>query len=219
MSMGRAASKGWLAPSSRLVIVLASAALATAPLRAQIFFGNPYDARFGMPYTRGTPWALSPSFEPGVGREAPPAAGPAPAGTISSDLLKHPLSRAALRLLRNAQHLAELGDHAAAIAALREALVKQPAAAPYIHNMLGAEYLETHQFAAAVTSLAEAVRIMPRETAVHSNYGLSLAAVGQFDLAEKELRQALALDHTNEKARNILEALVVAGRASRQPAQ
>ena len=216
MSMGRAASKGWLAGSSRLVIVLASVALGSAPLRAQIFFGNPYDARFGMPYTRGTPWALSPSFEPGVGMEAPPAA---PAGTISSDLLKHPLSRAALRLLRNAQHLAELGDHAAAIGALREALVKQPAAAPYIHNMLGGEYLRTHQFAAAVASLAEAVRIMPHETAVHSNYGLSLAVTGQFDLAEKELRQALALDHTNEKARNILEALVVTGRASRQPAQ
>ena len=219
MSMGRAASNGWLAGSSRLVIVLTSLALLSAPLRAQIFFDNPYDARFGMPYTREDPWALSPSFEPGVGTEAPPAAGPAPAGTISSDLLKHPLSRTALRLLRNAKHLSEVGDHAAAIAALREALVKQPAAAAYVHNMLGAEYLETRQFAAAVASLAEAVRIMPHETAVHSNYGLSLAVTGRFDLAEKELRQALALDHTNEKARNILDALVAAGRATRRPAQ
>lgn len=217
MYPGRTASDRPMANGPRLVILFATLLLPMAPLRGQVLFGNPYDAAFGTPGMRGNPWGLSPMIEPGPMMNFPPAAQAAPAGTVSIDLLRHPLSGRALRLLRKAKHIAELGDHAAAIAALRDALVKQPAAAPYIQSQLGEEYIETHQYAAAVASFREAARILPHETATHSNYGLSLAVSGQLDSAEKELRQALALDHTNAKARDLLEAVRVAGRAARAP--
>ena len=41
---------------------------------------------------------------------------------------------------------------------------------------------------------------MPRESSNHSNLGLSLAIVGDWDSAEKEERKALQLDKSNSKA-------------------
>jgi tetratricopeptide (TPR) repeat protein len=217
--MGRAASEKWLAASSRLIILLASFTLVIFPLRAQLFFGNPYDAGVGAQRPGGNPWGIPGPIEPGDMRMDAVPAPTAPASTVSGDVLRHPLSGRALRLLRKARRIANLGDHAAAIAVLKEGLVRQPAATPYIENQLGAEYLETHQFDSAVASFAEAARIMPRDTAVHSNYGLSLAVVGQFDLAEKELNQAIALDHTNEKAKSILDAMRIVERTASSPAR
>ena len=218
--MGRAASIGWLAAGSRLVIVLGSGVLLTAPLMGQIYFGNPYDAGMGAQRSRGNPFGIPAAPEPGAFvMDTPSPAPAAPASTVSRDLLRHPLSRRALSLLRKAMRIARQGDHAAAIAVLRQGLVQQPAAAPYIHTQLGVEYLETHQFDSAVASFAEAARILPRDTAVHSNYGLSLAVAGQFGLAEKELLEAIGLDHTNEKAKDILDEMHVVERASRSPAR
>jgi Flp pilus assembly protein TadD len=109
-------------------------------------------------------------------------------------------------------HISQLGKHKEAIDILQEDLVKVPDAAPYIHSLLGEEYLETRQLPEAVTSFQEAVRVMPREAATHSNLGLSLALSGELELAEKELRKALELDHGNDKAKTILDAVLVAER-------
>ena len=68
---------------------------------------------------------------------------------FSSDILRHPLSSKALHLLQKIMHLSEAGDHTAAIGALHEALIKQPAAKPYIDSLLGSEYLQTRQLTAA----------------------------------------------------------------------
>jgi Flp pilus assembly protein TadD len=183
---------------------------------------NPYDARIGGHHTAG-------SFHPGINSvidqaamdldfARPMPAPTAPAGTVSSDILRHPLSGRARHLLEKAMHIAELGQHGAAIEALRDALVKRPDAAPYIHSLLGIEYLETHQLAEAVKAFGEAARVMPHESATHSNLGLSLAASGSLDLAEKELHTALDLDATNEKAKVILEAVLVVRRSALPPA-
>ena len=227
MSLGRAASNGWLAAGSRLVIVLGSGILLAAPLilipaplKGQIYFGNPYDAGLGAQRARGNLRGISGAPEPGAFVMNTPAPAPAaPPSTVSRDLLRHPLSRRALSLLRKALRIAKQGDHAAAIAVLRQGLLQQPAAAPYIDTQLGVEYLETHQFDSAIASFAEAARILPRDAAAHSNYGLSLAVAGQFGLAEKELLEALALDHTNEKAKDILSAMRALERSAPAPAR
>jgi Flp pilus assembly protein TadD len=129
--------------------------------------------------------------------------------TVSADVLRHPLSSKARRLFEKAMHFAEMGNHHAAIDGLRDALVKCPADAPYAHNLLGLEYIETHEYTEAKDSFAEAARLMPRESSNHSNLGLSLAIVGDWETAEKEERKALQLDKSNSKARVILEALLV----------
>jgi tetratricopeptide (TPR) repeat protein len=228
--MGRAVSDKWLAAGSHLVIGLVSCALLAvplillpAPLKGQIYFGNPYDAGLGAQRSHGNLRGISGAPEPAafviMNTPAPAPAPAAPPSTVSRDLLRHPLSHRALGLLRKATRIAKQGDHAAAIAVLRQGLVQQPAAAPYIHTQLGVEYLETHQFGSAVAAFAEAARIMPRDAAAHSNYGLSLAVAGQLGLAEKELLEALALDHTNEKAKDILDELHAFERASPSPAR
>jgi len=65
------------------------------------------------------------------------------------------------------------------------------------------------QYGDAKESFAEAARLMPRESSNHSNLGLSLAIVGDWDTAEKEERKALQLDKSNSRAQLILEALLV----------
>jgi Flp pilus assembly protein TadD len=134
--------------------------------------------------------------------------GPVPA-TISTDVLRHPLSSKARRLFEKAMHFAELGNHHAAITNLRDAMAKFPRDAAYAHNLLGLEYIEVQQYADAKTSFAEAARLMPHESSSHSNLGLSLAIVGEWDSAEKEERKALQLDKSNDRAKEILEALLL----------
>jgi tetratricopeptide (TPR) repeat protein len=192
--------------------------LATAPIWGQIYYGNPYDARLGLSRRYEFSMGGLPGTTDDGNPNFPRPANTPEAGTISSDILRNPLSSKARRMLEKARHNAEMGDHTAAIEGLRDALVKQPAAAPYIHSLLGIEYLETRQFAAAVLAFEKSARLMPHEAATHSNFGLSLAVAGQFDRAEKELRKALELDHTNTKAKGILEALLVAKRTPNQAA-
>jgi Flp pilus assembly protein TadD len=91
-------------------------------------------------------------------------------------VLRHPLSSKARRLLDKAMHLADVGDHAAAIEGLQEALAIYPSDAPYAHNLLGLEYIETSRFTNAKNSFEEAVRLMPHESVNHSNFGLSLGS-------------------------------------------
>jgi len=125
--------------------------------------------------------------------------------TISKDALMHPLSAKARRHLVKALHLAEAGEHPAAINELRETLVKEPSSAPYAQNLLGVEYVQNQQFAEARNSFEEAARLMPHESVNHSNLGVSLAVAGDWNSAEQEARKALELDPDNSKAKSLLD--------------
>ena len=117
----------------------------------------------------------------------------------------HPLSAKARRHLVKALHLAEAGEHPAAIKELRETLVKEPSSAPYAQNLLGVEYVQNQQFAEARNSFEEAARLMPHESVNHSNLGVSLAVAGNWNSAEQEARKALELDPDNSKAKSLLD--------------
>jgi tetratricopeptide (TPR) repeat protein len=135
-----------------------------------------------------------------------PDAAPAP-DAVSADVLRHPLSSKARRMLKKAQQAAESGDHAEAIQQLRETLAKDPASAAYVQPWLGVEYLRTDQFAKAVTSLEQAVLLMPHSSENHSNLAVSLASIGDYGHAQKELQRALELDRGNTKAKQLSELL------------
>ena len=197
-----------MAAGVRLAVLTSVVCLGGAPAWGQLHYGNPYDASMGRSPLGFPGWGAResleavPSFpEPGLGAPGSP--------TISTDMLRHPLSSKARRLFVRAMHFAELGNHHAAIANLRDAMVKYPADAAYGDNLLGLEYIEVQQYAEAKTSFAEAARLMPHESSNHSNLGLSLAIVGEWDSAEQEERKALQLDKSNDKAKEILEALLV----------
>ena len=199
-----------MAAGVRLTVLISVAWLGGVPAWGQIRYGNPYDASmarspFGFPGfgSRESVEPISSFPEPGSMNNA------SGSPTISTDVLRHPLSSKARRLFEKAMHFAELGNHHAAIDGLRDALVKCPSDAPYAHNLLGLEYIEAHQYSEAKESFAEAARLMPHESSNHSNLGLSLAIVGEWDSAETEERKALQLDKSNDKAKLILEALLV----------
>jgi len=136
------------------------------------------------------------------------------AGTISADLLRHPLSERAREMIDKAQRIAQGGDHLAAIEQLTKALDKHPESAAWIQPVLGVEYIRTDQYQAAIQALEQAVLLLPRDPINRSNLGLSLAITGQFDRAEQELQQALQLDAKNDTTRRLL-AVVEANHRSR----
>jgi len=179
-------------------------AIATPPVAGQTFSNSPYDQNREFGYlSRGLieleeSMVSSPDSRPQV------PSGPA---TISSDILRHPLTSKARRRMLKALHLAELGKHSAAIQELREMLVKEPSSAPYAQNLLGIEYVENQQFAEARSSFEEAVRLMPHESANHSNLGYSLAVAGDWNSAQAEARRAIELDPANTRAKSLLDLL------------
>jgi tetratricopeptide (TPR) repeat protein len=132
-----------------------------------------------------------------------PEHAPEPAGTVSVEQLRHPVSRKGDRLLRQAQNFAAMGNHHKAIAQLQAAL-KERSAIPYAHSMLGIEYLKTNQVPAAVAELEQAVTLLPRNVADHSNLAYALLLSGDLDRGEKEVREALELDRNNSKTRMVL---------------
>ncbi|MDP8989194.1 MAG: tetratricopeptide repeat protein [Acidobacteriota bacterium] len=127
------------------------------------------------------------------------------AGTISADLLRHPLSTGAREMIAKAQRTAQAGDHLLAIRQLTKALVKHPESAAWIQPLLGVEYLKTDQHQAAIQALEQAVLLLPRDPINRSNLGLSLAFAGEYDRAERELQQSLKLDAKNGATRHLLE--------------
>jgi tetratricopeptide (TPR) repeat protein len=140
------------------------------------------------------------------------------AQTVSVVLLRQPLSRKARQILEKAQHAADSGDHVSAIGFLESAHTKYPESDGWTQSMLGVEYLKTRQFAAALRSLGQAVLLLPDNAVDRSNLGFVLAATGQYDRAEGELRCALYLDHGQLKTRQLLD-LVIAAEAPKPPAQ
>jgi tetratricopeptide (TPR) repeat protein len=179
-------------------------AIAAVPATGQAFPNNPFDQTRIFGYSSRGLMELeeSTSSFPDSREQIP--AGPA---TVSSDVLRHPLTSKARRRLQKALHLAELGEHPAAIKELRETLLKEPSSAPYAQNLLGVEYVENQQFDEARNSFEEAVRLMPHESGNHSNLGYSLAVAGDFNTAEQEARTAIQLDPSNTRAKTLLELL------------
>jgi Flp pilus assembly protein TadD len=128
--------------------------------------------------------------------------------TISADLLRHPITEKARRMLQRALQKINSGNHAAAIEQLRETLAIYPGSAAYAHSLLGVEYLKTDRFTAAVSSLEQAVSLLPHDAINRYNLGLSLVCAGDYERGEQEVRRAIELDPNNTTMEALLNALV-----------
>jgi hypothetical protein len=164
----------------------------------------PLDVRVG--HSAGSPAVVD---VPDIG----PPVNTGPAMAISADLLRHPLPPKARQTLEKAQRAADAGDHTAAVRLLEGMLAKYPDSSAWMQSLLGVEYMKTDQFAAAVSAFQQAVLLLPHSAIDRSNLGVSLAAVGQYDRAERELRRALELNCDNVKAKQLLEVLIDNGLA------
>jgi tetratricopeptide (TPR) repeat protein len=130
------------------------------------------------------------------------------APTISVDLLRQPLPPKAKEILIKAHQASARGDHRSAIALLDSAHDKFPQADAWTESLSGVEYLRTGQFEAAVAALECAVRLLPRDSVDRANLGFALAAQGRYAEAAEQLRQAVELDHNNQKARQLLTVVL-----------
>jgi Flp pilus assembly protein TadD len=137
--------------------------------------------------------------------EAKPGNGSA---VIAIDVLRHPISTKARRTLLSAITKIDLGQHESAIAELQEALRKYPEAAAYVHDLLGAEYVRTERYEAAVSSFEQAVSLLPHDAMTHYNFGLALVCAGDYERAAQEVRRAVELDPENGTMRARLNALL-----------
>jgi len=129
-------------------------------------------------------------------------------GKVSVAELRNPPSRAEANLLQRAQRYAAAGDHAQAIAVLKEAL-QESSPTGYIRSFLGIEYLKIEDFHSAVTHLRAAVDLLPSLAANHANLGYALCLVGDRIDGESELRQALKIDGTTAKTHFVLGVILL----------
>ena len=144
--------------------------------------------------------------------DQPPAAVPLrpthrPAQTISADLLRHPLSYKTRGMLQRAVDWMRSGKHKEAIHQLEDTLAKDPASAPYVHSLLGYEFMQTDQFAEAVKCFEQAVALLPHDAINRANYGISLAASGDLEGAKEQARRAHELDPDNPGIQRFLDAM------------
>jgi Flp pilus assembly protein TadD len=150
------------------------------------------------------PIACHQNWEPlDMGLTETPALKPKPAGMVSADELRSPLSGKAERSLRKAQSLIQSGDRSGAIAKLREA-TEIPSAKPYAYSLLGQELLRSGDVKAALPELEQAVQLLPNNVADRANLGLALLMSGDVNAAEGELRRALQLDPKNLQTKLVL---------------
>jgi Flp pilus assembly protein TadD len=136
------------------------------------------------------------------------AASDVSAQTVSVDLLRHPISAKVRPLLLQAIEKMESGDHEAAIEQLQKTLEKYPDSAPYVHNLLGVEYVKTDRFETAIRSFEQAVLLLPHDAMTHYNFGLALVCAGDFERATQEVQRALELDPKNPRMQARLNALL-----------
>lgn len=132
--------------------------------------------------------------------------------TISADLLRHPISYRTRGMLQRAVDWMRSGKHEEAIHQLEKTLAKDPSSAAYVHSLLGFEYMQTDQFAAAVNSFEQAVALLPHDATNYTNLGVSLAAIGDYERAKEQARRAHELDPENPDIRRFLDALLAARR-------
>jgi Flp pilus assembly protein TadD len=128
--------------------------------------------------------------------------------TVSADLLRNPISHKTRGMLQRALEWMRSGKHQEAIHQLRDTLTKDPGSAAYGHSLLGFEYMQTDQFAAAVQSYEQAVSLLPHDAINRTNFGISLAAIGDYKRAEEEARRARELEPGNPEIQRFLNALL-----------
>jgi Flp pilus assembly protein TadD len=144
-----------------------------------------------------------------------PSASPGAGQTVSADLLRHPISHKTRGMLRRAVDRMRSGKHQEAIQQLEHILATDPSSAAYVHGLLGFEYMQTDQFAAAVRSFETAVALLPHDAINRTNFGVSLLAVGDYKRAEEETRRAQELEPNNPDIQRFLDALLTDKRAIR----
>jgi Flp pilus assembly protein TadD len=127
--------------------------------------------------------------------------------TVSADLLRHPISQKTRGMLQRALDWMRSGKHQEAIHQLEETLAKDPASAAYVHSLLGFEYMKTDQFTAAVNCFEQAVSLVPHDAITQTNFGVSLAAIGDYKRAEEQARRAQDLAPGNPEIRRFLDAV------------
>ena len=128
---------------------------------------------------------------------------------VSVDLLRHPITPKVRQLLLSAMDKMESGDHETAIQQLLEMLTKYPDSAPYVHNLLGVEYVKTDRLQAAISSFEQAVLLLPHVAMAHYSFGLALICSGNYDRATQEVQRALELDPKNTQIQMRLTALLL----------
>jgi tetratricopeptide (TPR) repeat protein len=137
--------------------------------------------------------------------EARPGSGPT---VVSVDVLRHRIAPRVEKMILRALEKMDAGDHETAIGQLLETLTKYPESAPYVHNLLGVEYVKTDRFQAAVSSFERAVALLPHDAMTHYNFGLALICTGDYDRAAQEIQRALELDPKNTRMQARLDALL-----------
>ena len=138
-----------------------------------------------------------------------------PAGAISAELLRYPLSGRARGMLQKALQTAEAGNHSGAVEQLQKTIAKCPDAGAYVYSLLGVEYLKTDQPSEAIDALEQAVKLLPHDASNHANLGLALVSNGQYSRAEPELKRALELDPHYAMASQLLNAMALSKNAKK----
>jgi len=187
--------------SQGLAAFVLSVALAAAQISAQTGGGLSPD----VPLSQAGPPVDGSHAGPPTQPEAKPSPGSA---VVSVDVLRHPITAKVRQRLASAMERMESGDHETAIGQLLETLAKYPDSAPYVHNLLGVEYVKTDRFTDAVTSLQKAVVLLPHDAMTHYNLGLALICTRDYDRAEQQVRLAVDLDPKNTRMQARLKALV-----------
>ncbi len=135
--------------------------------------------------------------------------------TVSADLLRHPISFKTRGMLQRALDAMRSGKHLEAIHQLQDTLAKDPRSAAYVHSLLGYELMRTDQFAAAVKSFEQAVTLLPHDAINRTNFGISLAATGDFEGAKAQAQRAHELDPDNPEIQRFLDALLTSKRSGK----
>jgi tetratricopeptide (TPR) repeat protein len=130
-----------------------------------------------------------------------------PSGTISTELLRYPLSEKARHMLQKALQIADAGDHVGAIKQLKKTLGNCPGTEAYVFSLLGVEYLKTNEIPEAIHALEQAVNLVPHDASNHANLGLALLSTKEYERAEPELKRALDLDPHYAMATQLLTVM------------
>lgn len=149
----------------------------------------------------------APTIEPAAAASAGPGAPGSHAG-VSADVLRHPISGKAQRMLLVAIDEMDAGNHTAAIEQLQKTLAKFPDSAAYVYNLLGVEYVKINRFADAVHFLEQAVTLLADDSMTHYNLGLALVCAGDDSRAIREFQRAADLDPTNVEAEAKIKRLL-----------
>jgi len=97
----------------------------------------------------------------------------------------------AVTAYKKARELDRAGENKKAIEQLNKALMIYPKFGPAL-NLLGENYLKTGQVDKAAEAFEAAVKLAPEEFLSRLNYGIALLNQKKFDLAEEQLKLALA---------------------------